>query len=128
MKKMKKFGSILMAGVLSLGLCALAACGDDDKNDDKGENATAYTVIVKDSEGNYVEGCKVGICVWDDEVNDKTTCYTPIASDANGKIVFEYPEGKYVLSDGDADDGYTVAEKTHFLTTHGTTTITVVVE
>ncbi len=128
MKNMKKLGTILMAGALSMGLFAFAACGD--KEDDKGgDNVTAYTVIVKDSEGNLIEGCSVGICVWDADLNDKTTCYQPKVSDANGKIIFDdREEGSYVLSDGDPTDGYTVAEKTYFLTEYGTTEITVVVE
>ena len=102
MKKMKKFGAILMAGALSLGVCAFAACGGDASK----EKADAYTLIVKDSEGNVMKDYHITICKVVD--GEKAACEVPQATDENGKVVFNVPEGTWAVSDANPNDNITL--------------------
>ncbi|MBE5745608.1 MAG: hypothetical protein E7355_05715 [Clostridiales bacterium] len=102
MKKMKKIGALLAAGILSLGVGAFAACGDDNNNDDNGAAKDAYTITVKDANGNAIEGIRIGVCTYDKTTQQKGMCLAPEATDANGKVVFDkndnVTEGVYALN------------------------------
>ena len=80
MKTLKKWMAILVATVLSLGICVLAtACKGNE--DDKG-NATAYTFQILDANGNGAEGYSIQLCA-------KTgTCYAPAKADASGNVTY----------------------------------------
>ena len=102
MKKMKKIGALLAAGILSLGVGAFAACGDDNDNDGSGAAKDAYTITVKDENGNAIQGIRIGVCTYDKTTQQKGTCLAPEATDANGKVVFDkndnVTEGVYALN------------------------------
>lgn len=102
MKKMKKFGAILMAGALSLGVCAFTACGD------KEEKANAYTIIVQDTSGNPIANYPINLCEYDAN-GALISCNTPIPTDANGKVVFNVEEKKYHVNDGLTTDNLILA-------------------
>jgi len=102
MKKMKKIGALLAAGILSLGVGAFAACGDDNNNDDNGAAKDAYTITVKDANGNAIEGIRIGVGTYDKTTQQKGMCLAPDATDAIGKVVFDkndnVTEGVYALN------------------------------
>ena len=96
MKKMKKLGALLAASILSLGVGAFAACGDDNNdngNDNAGAATDAYTLVVKDADGNVLQDVRVGICTYDETTHEKGTCLNPEKTDANGKVVFDANDG-----------------------------------
>ncbi len=127
MKKMKKLGVLFLAGALSMGVGALAACGDDDNatnaDNGNGANATAYTLIVKDEDGNPMSDYYIGICIMKD--GKITNCLDPVKTDANGKVVFEVAEGTYHVNDGNPYDNYVLKEE-YTLTDYGTTEVIIV--
>ena len=98
MKLWKKVCSFVAACCLCFGF---TACGNSD-----GGDANAYTLIVKDANGNTLSGVSIGLCVYDaTKEDDKGTCLPPKTTDANGKVVFDAStnavEGKYVLSENE---------------------------
>ncbi len=102
MKKIKKLVALLAATILSLGVCAFAACGDNDNNDNNDNNNTEqsgdtntgdtntgdtntddtdgdeevvddkYVIYVKDTDGNPIVGVRIGICGYNKELGEKT--------------------------------------------------------
>ncbi len=115
MKMMKKLGALLLAGALTVGVGALTACGGDD--------ATAYTLIVKDADGNAMKDYYITIC---EVVNgEKTTCLPPQKTDANGKVVFEVAEGSYAVSDANTGDDLDL-QTDYYLNEYGTTNVVIV--
>ena len=77
--------SILVATVLSLGICALAtACKDNE--DGANNNATAYTFQIVDANGNGAEGYAVQLCA------KSGTCYNFVIADASGNVTYT-PDG-----------------------------------
>jgi len=106
MTKLKKFFSVLAAAILCLGLFSFVAC-----NNDKPAAATAYTVYVKDADGNAIENVLIGICTYDETTGEKGACLTPTATDKNGKVVLQATKGTYVVNDEIFAGQYTVKEK-----------------
>ena len=117
MKKMKKFGAILAAGALSLGVCAFAACGGDNDDSNNTPTATEYTLVVKTANGQVMKNYEIMICIM--ENGEKGACLPSKATDANGKVVFDAPAGTYGVSDADEGDNITLADS-YTLTDYGT--------
>ena len=90
MKKTKKIGALLAASILSLGVGAFVACGDGDNTGNNDNVAKdAYTLVVKDAQGNAMEGVRIGICVY----TKNGFCLNLETTDANGKVVFDKADG-----------------------------------
>ncbi|MBQ8685347.1 MAG: hypothetical protein IJ514_04160 [Clostridia bacterium] len=117
MKAMKRFISVFAAAILCFATLAFTACGE--------EKATAYTVIVTDTNGTTLEGITVGICSYDEATQEKGNCLTPVATDADGKAVIEADEGTYIVNDDTLPSGYACKEK-YVLKAYGEYTIVVV--
>ena len=130
MKKMKKLGALLAASILSLGVGAFAACGDDNNdngNDNAGAATDAYTLVVKDADGNAIEGVKIGICVY----TEGGFCLNPEKTDANGKVVFDANDGveaglTYTLNSNTLN-GYT-AQENYVFDSFGEYTVVLIAE
>lgn len=84
--------------------------------------ATAYTVYVTDANGNPIEGVRIGICSYNLETHTKGSCEQPIATDANGKVVFNNPEAVYIINNEIFIDEYT-AQEDCVLTAYGEYTL-----
>ena len=117
MKNVKKFLSILAASILALGVMFISACGD---------NATAYTVYVKDESGNAISGVQIGICIYDETTGEKSTCLPPKASDENGKVVLEAEEATYAINEDTLGDYK--CKQTYVLKAYGEYTIVLVAD
>ena len=87
MRVLKKLCTVLMSALLCLGMCGLVACGGG--NNEGEVEATNYTVIVKDVNGNALQGIRIGLCSYNEETDTKGACGQLQTTDANGKVVFE---------------------------------------
>ncbi len=122
---MKKLALILAALAL-IGAMVMTACTSDDPAADTTAadttNATApdesttpeatttastqpsgkvnYTIIVKDQDGNPVQGVSVQLC-------EDTTCRLPRDTDANGSVVYTENSATYHAKIASLPDGYT---------------------
>ena len=117
MKKMKRWIALIATAILCFATLAFTACGEKD--------ATAYTVIVTNESGTALENVTVGICSYDETTGQKGNCLAPIATDADGKVVFEVEEGTYIVTDDTLSGGYSCKEK-YVLKAYGEYTIVVV--
>lgn len=118
MTKVHKFLSLVAASVLALGVMLICACG--------GGSATAYTVYVKDENGNAISNVMVGICEYDETTGEKSACLNPKLSDENGKVVLEANEATYTIN-GDTLGNYKCKE-TYVLKAYGEYTIVLVTD
>ncbi len=118
MKKIKTLISLLAASVLAACVMLVAACG--------GGNATAYTLLVKDENGNALSGVLVGICTYDETTGEKTNCLTPATTDENGKVVLQADEGTYTVNEETL--GVYSCQETYVLKAYGEYTIVLVTE
>ena len=116
MKFLKKAVSFMAISALSL---AFTACAGN------GGSANAYTLVVKDSNGNAMSNYAITVCHV--ENGEKTTCEVPKTTDANGKVVFELAKGNYAVSDANPNDNISLQGEYYF-TDYGTINVTVVVE
>ena len=105
MKAIKKIVSLIFVAMLCLGIFSVASCNEEPPK------ATAYTIYVKDASGNAIEGVLIGICTYDETTGEKGACKQPVATDANGKVVFNETEGVYVLNDDTFSSTYTAQTK-----------------
>ena len=117
MKKIKTLISLLAASALALCVMLVAACGG---------NATAYTLLVKDENGNALSGVTIGICTYDETTGEKTNCLTPKTTDESGKVVLEADEGTYTVNQ-DALGNYSCQE-TYVLKAYGEYTIVLIAD
>lgn len=106
MRVLKRLATILMACMLCFGLFGIVACGGGDG----GNDATNYTVIVKDADGNALQGIRIGLCTYDEATEIKGACGQPKTTDANGKVVFDNAEGVWIVNSDLFSANYT-AEK-----------------
>lgn len=117
MKNVRKILSLFAASLLALGVMLISACSG---------SATAYTVYVKDENGNAISNVNVGICVYDETTGEKSTCLQPKLSDENGKVVLEADEATYTIN-GDTLGNYKCKE-TYVLKAYGDYTIILVTD
>ena len=103
MRVLKRLATVLMACMLCFGLFGIVACGGGE---DGGE-ATNYTVIVKDADGNALQGIRIGLCTYDEATEQKGACGQLQTTDANGKVVFTTEEGVWIVNDGAFSSNYT---------------------
>ncbi len=117
MKIFKRIGALLAAAVLALGMGTLAACNNGDDGDGAGAGnggtearTDAYTIYVKDASGNAIANVQIGICKYNKTTGQKSTCYAPKTTDANGKVEFDandnIAEDVYALNTDLFEDTY----------------------
>lgn len=120
MTKVKKFFAVLLTAFLCFTALAFAACDKEEEN-----AATAYTVYVKDEDGNAIADVLVGICTYDESTGEKGSCKNPKKTDANGKVVLEEAEGVYVINGDTFSSTYELKEK-YVLKAYGDYTIVLI--
>lgn len=118
MKNVRKILSLFAASLLALCVLFAVGCG--------GENATAYTLLVKDESGNAVSGVMIGICTYDETSGEKSNCLTPAQTDENGKVVLQADEGTYTVNE-DTLGNYSCKE-TYVLKAYGEYTIVLIAD
>lgn len=121
MKVLTKLFSLL-CGIM---LCfTFACCGGGNTSTDSSATApaTAYTVYVTDANGDPIQGVRIGICTYDETTHEKGSCEQPIATDANGKVVFNNPEAVYIVNNETFIDEY-VAQADCILKAYGEYTL-----
>ncbi len=117
---LKKFKIILLTliMVLALGVC-LASCTDDSGSG--GSAKDTYTVTVKDSDGNPVEGVELCmVAVKDKEIPNTQTAKK---TDAEGKATFEVASGNWKVQVKKVSSDY-VEPTANFAFTNKSATIT----
>ena len=86
MKHLKKFLTLFIAAFLCLGIFAFAACEGDDSTP---ETVTAYEFTVRNADDTPAAGVFVQLCqIVNAETGELGACYDPVATDANGKVVY----------------------------------------
>ena len=125
MKVLVKLFSLICAVMLCF---AFGACGGgDDSSSSPADSsvvapATEYTIFVVDTQGNPLADVFVGICTYNEATGEKGSCFNPIRSDANGKVVFTQPESVYIVNEEIFEDEY-VAQESCVLTAYGEYTL-----
>ena len=84
MKHLKRLLSLMAAAVLALGILAFTACGG---------SSDAYTIYLKDANGNAITNVKIGICTYEESTGQKGGCLNLETTDADGKVVFDEADG-----------------------------------
>ena len=109
----------MAAAVLALGILAFTACGG---------SSDAYTIYLKDANGNAIANQSIGICHYDENGN-QIGCLLPKNTDADGKVVFDANDGadeeKVWKINQDTIDSYTPQE-TYEFTSFGEYTVVLI--
>ena len=116
MKKIKKIATFCLAALFTFGVATLAVgCGKDkDDNVSSEYSKECYTFIIKDANGNAMEGVNVQLC----DTENNGACDYPKASNANGVVEYTpvWGEGEFDIhlwnSSMSSEYTFTGAEKT----------------
>lgn len=93
LKAIKRLGFVLAAAIACVCVCAFASACDNEGGDD----ATVYTLIVKDEQGNALSGSAIGndgstaqfqLCVVEAD-GSLGLCLNPVNIGADGKAVID---------------------------------------